>query len=322
MLTALSNPDLHLLRVFITVAEEGGFSRAQVALNVSQSTISTQMINLETRLGMCLCRRGRSGFALTEEGHEVYKLATKLLQDCEGFVGRLNNLRGDVTGELHIAMADALLGNPDFPYSTILSRLRHRMPGVSLSLTVLEPLEIERFVLEQRLDLGIHTFPNHAPGLRYEPLFKERQELYCGRDHPLFDPDTPAMRHAVENAAYASRTYYAGTLHAGRPRPERDMIKSGNMEGIAAAILSGNCIGHLPIQVARPFLENNLMQSIQPETYAYEVQFEAVFPTGARLSRAQKTLEEVLTVVFEDQPPGALEGHGQVDAATQLAGGG
>ena len=53
MLTSVSNPDLHLLRVFIAVAESGGFSKAQIALNVSQSTISTQMIDLETRLGMC-----------------------------------------------------------------------------------------------------------------------------------------------------------------------------------------------------------------------------------------------------------------------------
>lgn len=300
MLTALSSPDLHLLRVFVTVAEAGGFSRAQLALNVSQSTISTQMIDLETRLGMRLCRRGRSGFALTEEGREVYRLATELLQDCEGFVGRLNNLRGDVTGELRIALADALLSNPDFPYADILSQLRARMPAVSLTLTVMEPLEIEHLVLEQRLHLGIHTFPNHAPGLRYLPLFTEPQELYCGRGHPLFDAGVPATHEAIENADYAARTYYPGTLHTGRQRPDRDMIKSANMEGIAAAILSGSFIGHLPTQFASPFVKDGLIQSVQPETYAYEAQFEAVFPTGARLSRAQKILEEVLVNQYGD----------------------
>ena len=68
MLTSVSNADLHLLRVFLSVVESGGFSKAQIALNVSQSTISTQMIDLETRLGMRLCRRGRSGFALQKKG--------------------------------------------------------------------------------------------------------------------------------------------------------------------------------------------------------------------------------------------------------------
>ena len=50
MFTSLSNPDLHFLRVFLSVVEPGRFSKAQIALNVSQSTLSTQMIDLETRL--------------------------------------------------------------------------------------------------------------------------------------------------------------------------------------------------------------------------------------------------------------------------------
>ena len=114
MLTSVSNPDLHLLRVFVAVAEAGGFSRAQIALNVSQSTISTQMIDLETRLGMRLCRRGRAGFALTEEGHEIYQFSKALIRDCEKFTSKIKSMRGDISGELRIALADAMLGQKNF----------------------------------------------------------------------------------------------------------------------------------------------------------------------------------------------------------------
>ena len=62
MLMNLSEGDLRLLRVFAKVVEAGGFSAAQIELNVSQSTISTHMTALEQRLGMRLCERGRSGF--------------------------------------------------------------------------------------------------------------------------------------------------------------------------------------------------------------------------------------------------------------------
>ena len=51
----LSKTDLHHLEVFMTVADQGGFSAAQVTLNVGQSTISRQMSELEERLGMRLC---------------------------------------------------------------------------------------------------------------------------------------------------------------------------------------------------------------------------------------------------------------------------
>ena len=298
MYFAVSNPDLHLLRVFVAVAEAGGFSRAQIALNVSQSTISTQMIDLEARLGMRLCRRGRAGFALTEEGHEIYRLATELLRDCENFVGQVRAIRGEISGDLRIATADALLGNPLFPYDRIVSELREAMPAVTLDLHVLEPLEIERLVLEQKLHLGVHTFPNHAPGLRYVPLFSEQQVLYCGRGHPLFGCGEQPAREVIESYDYASRSYYGGVLRPGPIRPDRVMVRSGNMEGIAAAILSGKFLGHLPLQSAEPYLAAGLMQPVHPELCSYDSNFEAVFPAGSRISRAQKKLEEILARMF------------------------
>ena len=64
----LHKADLHLLAVFMTVAQYGGFAAAQVALNVSQSTISRNVGDLERGLGMRLCQRGRAGFHLTDKG--------------------------------------------------------------------------------------------------------------------------------------------------------------------------------------------------------------------------------------------------------------
>lgn len=301
ILTAVSTPDLHLLRVFVAVAEAGGFSRAQLTLNVSQSTISTQMIDLETRLGMRLCRRGRAGFALTEEGHEIYRIAKDLLKDCEDFVGRAKSLRGDVSGELRVATADALLGNPDFPYPALISSLREELPAVTLDLRVMEPLEIERLVLEEKLHMGIHTFPNHAPGLRYVTLFHEQQILYCGRNHPLFATETEPTAEEIEQYDYAARSYYGGVLRPGQMRPKGNFVVSGNMEGISAAILSGQFLGHLPNQCAQPYLRTNQMKPIRPDLFSYHTGFEAVFPAGARLSRAQKALEVILMETCKPQ---------------------
>lgn len=293
MLNALSAPDLHLLKVFVTVAEAGGFSRAQIALNVGQSTISAQMIDLESRLGFRLCRRGRAGFALTEEGHEIYRMAKDLLADCNKFVGQVNSMRGEVTGILHIATADALLGNRDFPFEEILTRLREVMPTVTLQLSVMDPLEIERRVLEQKINMGLHTFPNHAPGLRYLPMFREVQTLYCGKGHPLFELEKPPDIELIETCDYVSRSYYGGVLRPGNLKPKQVPVSSGNMEGIAAAILSGKFLGHLPEQCAEPWLEKGLMKPLRPKETSYDTLFECVFSTGIRMSRAQKMLEGV-----------------------------
>ncbi|MBM3573763.1 MAG: LysR family transcriptional regulator, partial [Alphaproteobacteria bacterium] len=114
------------------MTEAGGFSAAQIVLNVSQSTISTQMADLETRLGFNLCRRGRAGFALTEDGRAVYEAAKEFFRSCDKFVAQINARRGTLSGELRIATADSLVANPDFPFERIIRKLRQCMPGVLL----------------------------------------------------------------------------------------------------------------------------------------------------------------------------------------------
>ena len=56
----MSQVDIRLLNVFLTVVDCGGFTPAQIALNVSQSTLSSHMSALEARLDMRLCERGRA----------------------------------------------------------------------------------------------------------------------------------------------------------------------------------------------------------------------------------------------------------------------
>ncbi|HLB81274.1 MAG TPA: LysR family transcriptional regulator, partial [Dongiaceae bacterium] len=65
MTPKLNDIDVKLLRVFAAIVEAGGFAAAQAQLNVSPSRISTQIADLEARLGMRLCQRGRVGFRLT-----------------------------------------------------------------------------------------------------------------------------------------------------------------------------------------------------------------------------------------------------------------
>ena len=76
VLGQVSDMDLRLLQVFKAVVECGGMAAAELELNIGISTVSRHVKDLETRLGLVLCRRGRAGFALTAEGQRVYDEAT------------------------------------------------------------------------------------------------------------------------------------------------------------------------------------------------------------------------------------------------------
>ena len=95
----LADTDLRLLRVFKSVVDCGGMASAELELNIAMSTISRHVKDLETRLGLVLCRRGRGGFALTPEGQQVYAATEHLLAATEAFRGHLYDIQ---IGRAHV----------------------------------------------------------------------------------------------------------------------------------------------------------------------------------------------------------------------------
>lgn len=82
---ALSNYDLRQLRTFLAVVEQGGVSAAAYRLGASLSTVSRDLSALERRIGIQLCRRGRSGFSLTPQGEDVHRAAIRLFSELQSF---------------------------------------------------------------------------------------------------------------------------------------------------------------------------------------------------------------------------------------------
>src|SRR5262249_30095470 len=67
-LPASSRFDWSDIRIFLAVADYGSMNGASQSLNMSQSTISLRMRDLEQRLGSKLLARSKAGVCLTEAG--------------------------------------------------------------------------------------------------------------------------------------------------------------------------------------------------------------------------------------------------------------
>lgn len=98
--------DLRLLRIFKVVVENGGFAAAENELGVTRSTISIHISNLETRLKLKLCLRGRAGFSLTEDGQVIYQAVIELFSSLDDFSLLASSLSSDLSGELVILCSD------------------------------------------------------------------------------------------------------------------------------------------------------------------------------------------------------------------------
>ena len=75
--------ELEQLRVFAALCETGGFSAAARRLYKSHSSVSRAVSALERELGVTLCERDRSSFALTPAGERLYEGAKALLREAE-----------------------------------------------------------------------------------------------------------------------------------------------------------------------------------------------------------------------------------------------
>jgi LysR family transcriptional regulator, transcriptional activator for bauABCD operon len=290
VLGPIQDLDLRLLRVFRTVADCGGMAAAELELNIGTSTISRHIKDLETRLGLTLCRRGRAGFALTAEGEQIYAQSQQLLSATEAFRSGVDEIHQRMGGQLQVAVFDKTASNPASHIAQAIALFVRQAPDVALNLHVATLNGIERGVLDGQFHLGI--IPGHRSSdlLDYTLLFDEAMLLYCGAAHPLFRPGAPALDwNSLRQHAFAGLGYHSPNMELSQRQRIPRRATGFDQESIATLILSGHFLGFLPIHYAQPFVESGAMRAVQPELFHYECDFFGITrrsPQPARATRA------------------------------------
>ncbi|WP_282610697.1 LysR family transcriptional regulator [Pelagibius sp. Alg239-R121] len=291
----LSKTDLHHLAVFATVVEAGGFSAAQVSLNVATSTISRQISELESRLGMRLCQRGRGGFRITEQGSTVFNAAKQLFAALENFRGTIDASRGRLTGQLSLAIIENWVADERSPLASALAQFKSLAPEVQIDIYSLAPDEIELAVFDGRADIGIGVFHQHRPGLIYETIGDDPVELYCGKGHPLFEQVTNGLTtRDLKSAELVRRAYLSEEQVAPRTAHLASTAAAHQVEGVAFMILSGSFVGYLPVHYAARWVKEGRMRSLLPHRHRLNTKIEIVTKRGSNPSTARQTFLEIL----------------------------
>lgn len=279
----VSDFEIRLLRIFKTIVECGSFSAAESTLGISRSAISLHMGDLEKRLGMRLCQRGRAGFALTDEGREVYRATGSLLAALEGFRAEVNELHQHLRGELNIGIINNLVTLPQMRITHALRALKASGPGVRVNIGMTTPNEIELGVLDGRLHVGVVPLISPLSGLEYSPLYEERSLLFCSREHPLFARDDASIAVAEIHACDAVAPSYRIPAEAQERHQElTGSANASDREGMAFLILTGSYIGYLPDHYAASWVTQGRMRALRPERFHYDIPLTVVTRKGRR----------------------------------------
>ncbi|AOW15168.1 LysR family transcriptional regulator [Hydrogenophaga crassostreae] len=287
----IADVDLRLLKVFKAVADCGGMAAAELELNLAMSTISRHVKDLETRLGLVLCRRGRGGFALTPEGTRVYAAAQHLIAATDAFRGELHDIHRRMGGDLHVALFEKTATNPESHIPQAIRRFRAIAPQVNLHLHVGPIGMIERGVIDGQYHLGIIPEHRRSESLDYLDLFGETMQLYASEGHPWFRARDDAARDwaALQKQALAALGYHSPNMALTHARRLERAATASDQEAVANLILSGAYVGFLPDHYARVFVEAKQMRAVAPAVLRYECRFACIWrhaPGPSRVAEA------------------------------------
>ena len=291
VLGELADVDLRLLRVFRAVAECGGFSAAELELNIGTSTVSRHIADLETRLGLTLCRRGRAGFALTPEGQRVYDETLRLLGAVQGFRSGIDAIHARMGGELAVAVFDKTATNPQARIHAAIAAFAAQAPDVRLLLHVASIQSIERGLIDGGFHVGIIPSHRASASLRYDTLFGETMYLYAGQGHALFDQEqaAPDWRGLRARSDFAGLGYHSPNMELAHAERLARGATGFEQEAIATLILSGRYVGFLPDHYADTFVQRGQMRAVNPAVLRYDCEFVSVLrrsPAPARAAAA------------------------------------
>jgi DNA-binding transcriptional LysR family regulator len=267
---SVSDIDLRLLKVFVSVVESGSFTAAQSRLNIGTSTISLHMTELEQRLGFRLCDRGRSGFRLTDRGNSVYSEAKSLLRNLDDFSASMSTLSSQLSGKLVIGIVDNLVTHPHFAIIDALRSFHTRPNNVHFDLFIASRDDLEQAILQGTIHAAIGPFVRRINGLSLKPLFQEVHRVYCGFGHKLFTlPPKKITPDAISGTPVVIRGYHEqfDRAHFEGARPAATVR---NLDAMVMLLLSGAYLGFLPVHVAKPWVDAGQLRAVGGSDSIYE----------------------------------------------------
>jgi LysR family transcriptional regulator, hydrogen peroxide-inducible genes activator len=175
-------PTLKQLRHYAALAESRNFGRAATAANVTQSTLSASIQELEAILGAALVDRTKRKTVFTPLGERVLARAKALLADAEELAREAQASRAPLTGELRLGVIPTV---SPFLLPRVLPKLRRAHPKLKLFLVEDQTARLIAKLGDGAIDCALIALPYDAGAIESESLGEDRFRLVVPKAHAL-----------------------------------------------------------------------------------------------------------------------------------------
>lgn len=172
--------DLDHLQLFRDIAQTRSISRGAELNGLTQSAASQAVQELERRLGVQLLDRSRRPLNVLPAGQLLFDFAREVLRRRQDLLAQLEELKHERHGLVRVA---AIYSVGLSEMARLEEEFRKRMPGVRIEVSYLRPEKVYQAVAEDRVDLGLVSYPASTREVAAVPWREEPMVVACNPQH-------------------------------------------------------------------------------------------------------------------------------------------
>lgn len=241
------------------VAKEGSFNRAAEKLSRTQPAITLAVKQLEAFIGLKLIERTTRSVSTTTEGENFLPIAERLVRDFDAAIHDLRATSERRSGHVSMAAIPSVATNllPE-----IIKIFAAEFPGINLHLDDDSSRGVQHRVERNEVDFGIGSMWKPNKILEFTPLFADKLELICHRDHELAQNTTAIAWAQLDNVTFLD-TGFTKTLRA-RHAVGESKFNFPNITTLIAMLRSNLGVSVLPSLAVPKSINDLVSRSLLP----------------------------------------------------------
>lgn len=258
------------LKVFFTVAERLSFTRAANELFITQPAVTKHIRELEQQLGVSLFKRKGNSIALTAAGQTLKLYANKILQTYKELEFDLSQANNTIKGQLRLGASTTVA---QYVLPKILALLNRQHNGLQIDLVTANTDQIEKLLIDEKIDFGIVEGTSNKPQILYQPFIKDEIVLVTRSKNKL-SAKKEIKPNTLKTVPLVIRESGSGTLDVidaalkkvGLNRKALTVqIQLGSTESIKQYLYHSDCAAFLSIHSISKELDRNELSIIDVE---------------------------------------------------------
>jgi LysR family transcriptional regulator, regulator for metE and metH len=282
------------LRMLLALAESENMTRAARRLCISQSALSQQLKDIETKLAVALFYRTPKKMMLTPMGRRLVETAESVVETMETAEEEIVRATTAEKGVLRVG-TQCIFCYKWLPH--VMKAFQRQFPGIELEIG--NAVEPERELADERFDIVVTVVPGEDPACAYTPLFEDQMVCIVPTDHPLggaaFVPlDAFRLYKLISHAPKRRNRFYRQVLRPKGIEPA-GLMTVGAPLAIVAMVAAGFGLSVIPAWAVRSAIEAGGILARPITRGGLPVTWRAVYLKESRLVVYQQAFIEIIT---------------------------